>query len=191
VKNLTLVSDHDFMEEVNFLLKHRYEIHKSMNYVWKVADRLRREFAKEHLTSLITPTFNNYIRINERWDKQEYPVPVFKIDVGEVIVNLDSASTVIGVYSKSLTENFLKELIELKGTNIEIYGGQNFFNTFYEKGMKVCSRALLKRIIQSSEGTIQVEVRRPLTECLKLLDDVRKVLTLIRKHKIEIVKALD
>ena len=126
------------MDLSRFLLKYKKEVHESLNYLWEAAAELREVFSREFQTSQLMPALNSYILIGSKWCKQKYPIPAFKFSIGEVSVNLESASAVISVYSSTINEKFLAAVT--KHTSIEIYGGKNFLHTFYKSPMKVAGK---------------------------------------------------
>jgi len=176
------------MDPLLFLTKHRREIHESLNYLWKIAAELREAFSREYRTSEITPAFNSYILLNGKWSKRKYPLPSFRFSIGEVSVNLGFVSAVIGVYSRSLNEEFLEAIIEY--TDIEIYGGRNFLHTFYEGSMKVSPKDLLRDILKSGEETVQLEVKIDHAQRFRLLKEVKNLHELMYRNGIKAVQAL-
>ncbi len=176
------------MDPLEFLSKYKKEIHESLNHLWEMALELREVFNQEYQVSKLTPAFNNYILVNGKWLEQKYPIPSFRFSIGEVSVNLEFISAVIGIYSNTLNEKFLETIV--KYADIEVYGGRNFLHTFYESSMKIDPKDLLRNIRESGEEVIQLEIKTKHTRYFKLLKEVKHLDTLIRKHKIKVVQPL-
>lgn len=99
-------------------------LHEKMEFAWKSMELLRDSL--KFKTTDLKCSFGNYVRINDEWNKQNYPVPTFLIEgIGEVGYDYDKFYLVIAVQKSSVSKEFIQNLLKT-GYNISIYGDKDF-----------------------------------------------------------------
>jgi len=156
------------------LKKNKAEIHQALNFIWSIAYKIQEKVSKEFKSSKVEFGSSSYINVEGKWDKQLYPLPVIRTELGEIGVNLDGVYGVIGVLFESISEEFLSKVLE-SGLNVEIYGGMDFTRTFCDRNAKISVKELIEEIRRHGEEIVQVEVKRDLSEGFKILEDLRKL----------------
>jgi hypothetical protein len=175
------------MCDVSFLIEYWPKIHESLNLMWSIARELADKFLEVYDKVQFSTANGNYIKIGGKWHLQRYPIPIIKIPIGEVGINLNRVSFVTCIYSKSLTEDFFSELMRLKGLNFEIYGGKDFFKTFYTSGIKQSPSTILENIMKSSEKVVQIEVKRSIDDAYRIIEDINEISKLIKQFRLQYI----
>lgn len=175
------------MCDVDFLVEYWPKIHESLNLIWNIACELADKLLEIYGKVQFSTASGNYIKIGDEWHLQKYPIPIIKIPIGEVGVNLNGVSFVTCIYSKSLTEDFLSELMRLEELNFEIYGGKDFFKTFHRSGVKQSPSTILRNIMESSEKVVQMEVKRRINDAYKIVSDINEVYRLMKQFKLQYI----
>ena len=111
------------MCDIGFLIRYWSKIHGSLDLTRDIAHELADKLHEVYDRVQFSTARGNYIKIGSKWYLQKYPVPIIKIPIGEVDVNLNGVSFVTCIHLKSLTEDFPSELIRFKELNLETYGG--------------------------------------------------------------------
>lgn len=111
------------------------ELHEKMKFAWKFMKKLKEDLKFE--TTNLECSFGNYVKVNNKWKKQNYPIPTFLVkDIGEVGYDFDTFYLVIGIEKISVNEKFIEELLKTE-YNISIYGNKNFLkDLFYSKSRR-------------------------------------------------------
>ncbi len=170
----------------DFLKERKAEIHRALNLIYSTAFKLQERISKKIRASEVEFAKDNYINLEGTFEKQLYPIPVIKTEVGEVGVNLDGVYGVVGVLTKSLSEEFLSRVLEAS-FNVEIYGGKDFTKTYYAEGMQISARELLEEIRRSEEDVVQVEIKRNLEEGFRVIEDLVKLKEIMIKSKVKYI----
>jgi len=173
----------------DFLSKKRAEIHQALNLIWSTAYKIHEKVSKKFKSSKVEFAKSSYIEVEGKWDKQLYPIPVIRTEAGEIGVNLDGVYGVIGVISESISEEFLSEILE-SGLKVEIYGGKDFTKTYYAGDTRISVKELLEEIKKGGEEVVQVEVRRGLSECFKIVEDLRKLREVMIRRGVKYISPL-
>ncbi len=173
----------------DFLKERKADIHRVLNLIWSTAYELQEKISKRIKASEVEFAKDSYINLGGTFEKQLYPVPVIKTEVGEVGVNLDGVYGVVGVLTKSLSEEFLSRVLEAS-FDVEIYGGKDFTMTYYREGMQISARELLEEIRRSEEEVVQVEVKRDLKESFEVIEDLMKLKEIMIRDKVKYISPL-
>ncbi len=99
------------MYDISFLTEYWPKIYESLNLIWGIAHELADKLHEVYGRVQFSTAKGNYIKIGSKWYLQKYPIPIIKIPIGEVGVNLNGVSFITCIHLKSLTEDFLSELI--------------------------------------------------------------------------------
>lgn len=113
-----------------FVNRHKREIHKLFNSIWENVAFIRKELLNRGYTvGPLTYGVENYILIDGKLEPAYYHTPEFGFSYGIVGCTLDGLNYVVAIKSKTISETFLKEMIETFPL-MKMYGGKNLSGIF-------------------------------------------------------------
>ena len=143
-----------------FLLENKKEIHELLNHMWRTIEKIHVRM-EEILPDIdLENSYGNYIKIDEGWSEAVYANPSIIFPFGELGYSLDNLFCVFSLNPKKFHEELLVQIIEIindKEISLEIYGGDDCFQTFFTTQEQSNFEETLNAISQSKEEIIQLE----------------------------------
>mgnify|MGYP000459834058 CR=1 FL=1 len=162
-------------------------IHKFLNRIWDIAQKLLSLLKNNGIeVSNIHTSFNNYILIDQEYEKQKYPLPcIFLRRGGEILIQLDGIYVTVAVYKSSINIEFLNDLIKEIDVHMEIFGGRHFLKTFYDDRRKAETvDRILHAIEASDEAVIQVSISVPMDSWRDIVGSYIKLEKILQQHQV-------
>lgn len=145
-----------------FLLENKKPIHLLLNHMWRTIERIAIKLESVIPDVDLDNSHGNYIKIDNGWDEGSYANPSIVFPYGEFGYSLDGLFCVFSIDPKKFDEEFLATLLEIlnktSGMLLEIYGGDDCFQTFYQSQEEADFEVILSKIKQSKEDVIQIEI---------------------------------
>lgn len=149
-----------------------------MEYAWECMKLLKDSLIFE--TSDLECSFGNYVKIENEWKKQNYPIPTFYIKgIGEVGFDFDKFYLVIAVEKAFITKEFIEHLLD-SGYTISIYGDKDFLK-------ELCNTnaiEVFQNIKEHDEKIIQIEFNFSENEIKNFQKVVERICALFGKYNI-------
>ncbi len=155
------------------------KLHTWMNNVWNMMRHVRKDLPFE--TTDIQCSFGNYIRIDNEWEKQDYPIPTFFVKgLGEVGHDLTTFYLVLGVQKESLSKGFIDDLLAME-YKISVYGAKDFCkNLLSIESMETT----FNNIMDHNEDIIQLEFNFAEQEIKNFQKVLEEIEHLIKRHHV-------
>lgn len=157
-------------------------LHEKMEFAWK-SMKLLKDSLKFKTTDLKC-SFGNYVRIDGKWNKQNYPVPTFFIEsIGEAGYDYDKFYLVIAVQKSSVSKVFIQNLLKTRYT-ISIYGDKDFLKQLYTTQDP---EEVFETVKGHNEEIIQIEFDLSEDDIEDFQKTVEILYDLFMEHEIKIV----
>lgn len=110
------------------------ETHILLNKLYSMANKDYQELLGRNVDCSLKNYKYNYIKLEEKYHKQEYPIPIIEcINMGDIGYNLDKVFFEFS-FGKNEFLNLNFSYIMKNFEDIEMYGGGDCLVDFYEKG---------------------------------------------------------
>ncbi|NHJ05265.1 MAG: DUF3201 domain-containing protein [Candidatus Heimdallarchaeota archaeon] len=178
-----------------FLEENKSTIHELLNHMWRTIERIAIKFEDVLPDVDLENSHGNYIRIADGWEEGAYANPSIIFPYGEFGYSLDSLFCTFSLNPKTLDEELLAKLLEAinknEGITLELYGGDDCFQTFFHSKEEADFDEILQKIKSSKEDVIQIEISveaLPEEELREALIDITKAFYNLFKEKECLVK---
>lgn len=131
-------------------------IHERLNFIYSLSENVYKSLKNEmELKALYNYYNGHYIKINDKYEYQKYPVPVISIEgKGDIGFNIDGVWIEFFIDRETFYKANIEELINKY--DVEIYGGNNCLIDFYSDGKSV--EDLFSDIENSDEEIIGISI---------------------------------
>lgn len=152
-------------------------IHNKLNNIYSLSESVFEAFKSDYDLKVSYGFFTgHYIKINEKYEYQKYPIPVISIEQkGDIGFNINGVWFEFFLDKNSLSKTNIKALIDKH--NIEIYGGNDCLVDFYCKDKSI--QNIFQDINASNEEIIGISIYLNDFNILNLKDTFFSVCTLL------------
>lgn len=144
-----------------FLIENKKEIHALLNHMWRTIERIHVRMEEVLPDIDLENSHGNYIKIDDGWSEANYANPSIIFPFGELGYSLDSLFCVFSLNPKEFRDELLVKITEIinnaTDVSLEIYGGDDCFQTFYSSQEDSDFDDTMKAIAESKEEIIQLE----------------------------------
>jgi hypothetical protein len=145
-----------------FLDDNKEKIHELLNDLWQTVEKIAFQLEEKLPEIELDNTHGNFVTFKDGWGEAYYPNPSITFPFGEIGYSLDGLYCVYAIFVENLDEKHLTHFLSIPHDNeniqLELYGGDDCFSTFYSSAEGGDLDEIIEGIKDSSEEVIQIEL---------------------------------